>query len=59
MSLRFMMRRRGKQGQKHYTVFLATLTPEAKAAYQPTLNEEHSAWQWFPLEVSFSHTEVC
>jgi hypothetical protein len=43
--------RRGKQDQKHYTVFLAAMTPEAKAAYKPKLNEEHSAWQWFPLEV--------
>ena len=43
--------RRGKQDRKHYTVYLAAVTPEAKAAYKPKLNEEHSAWQWFPLKV--------
>ena len=35
--------------EKHYTVFLARLTPKAKAAWRPQLNEEHSAWRWMPL----------
>ena len=35
--------------QKHYTVFVGCLTAEAKAAWRPQLNEEHSAWRWFPL----------
>lgn len=28
---------------------MAQLKPEDKAAWQPQLNEEHSAWRWFKL----------
>lgn len=35
--------------QKHYTVFIARINPTDKASWQPRLNEEHSAWRWFPL----------
>lgn len=41
---------RGKQRQKHYTVFLAEVTPDTKSVWQPTLNPEHTAWEWVPLE---------
>ena len=40
---------RGKRGQKHYTVFVATVPPAARAAFTPVLNDEHSAWRWVPL----------
>jgi hypothetical protein len=51
--------RRGKHDQKHYTVYLAAVTPEAKAAYKPKLNEEHSAWQWIPLKVRHALCRCC
>ncbi|KAI3435953.1 hypothetical protein D9Q98_002011 [Chlorella vulgaris] len=38
--------RRGKRGQKHYTVFVGRVRPEDRAAWVPQLNEEHSAWRW-------------
>jgi len=44
-----ILTRRGKRQQKHFTVFLARLTPEERASYAPTLNEEHSQWRWFAL----------
>lgn len=30
-------------------MFVCRLTPEDRAAWRPQLNEEHSAWRWFPL----------
>lgn len=30
-------------------MFVAKLEPQAKAAWRPNLNEEHSAWRWFRL----------
>ena len=42
--------RRGKNDQKHYTVFICSLAPKDKAAFEPQLNHEHSKWRWFPLE---------
>lgn len=52
-------RRRGK-GTKVYTVFIAQLMPEQRAAYTPVLNHEHSEWRWFPLETlhSLHHDEL-
>lgn len=44
-----VLTKRGKRGQKHYTVFVARLAPEDRASWRPQLNEEHSAWRWFPL----------
>lgn len=40
---------RGKRNQKHYTVFMCEISSEAKAAYIPQLNYEHSTWKWFPM----------
>ncbi len=32
--------------QKHYTVFVASVTPAARQAFQPKLDPtEHSAWR--------------
>lgn len=44
-----ILTRRGDRLQKHYTVFVAGVAPEARAAWQPRLNEEHSAWRWVPV----------
>ena len=41
-------RRRGKKGQKHFTVFVARVPPSVRSSFQPELNEEHTAWRWFP-----------
>lgn len=30
-------------------MFVCRLKPEDRAAWRPELNEEHSAWRWFPL----------
>jgi hypothetical protein len=30
-------------------VFVVGITPEQRAAWQPQLNEEHSAWRWFKV----------
>ena len=30
-------------------MFVARVSPEDRAAWRPQLNEEHSAWRWFPL----------
>lgn len=38
-----------RRQQKRYTVFVARVRPEDRAAWRPQLNEEHSAWRWFPL----------
>jgi len=42
--------RRGKNGKKHYTVFIGRMTAAAKAGFQPQLNKEHSSWKWFQLD---------
>lgn len=39
-------RRRGKRQQKHYTVFVADMDPEAAAAFVPKLNSESREWRW-------------
>lgn len=44
-----LLTRRGKRGQKHYTVLVASITPEVKASWAPRLNYEHTAWEWVPL----------
>jgi 8-oxo-dGTP pyrophosphatase MutT (NUDIX family) len=49
---------RGKRGQKHFTVFAATVAPEARAAWTPTLNEEHTAWEWLPLEAAAAREDL-
>lgn len=45
-----VLTKRGKSLQKHYTVYLCELTPEARAAYEPRLNEEHSKWSWISVD---------
>lgn len=46
-----MFIRRGKNNQKHYTVFVAIVDAATKAAYMPNLNTaEHSQWRWFLLQ---------
>jgi 8-oxo-dGTP pyrophosphatase MutT (NUDIX family) len=40
-----VLTRRGKHGQKHFTVFIAT-TP---TRWEPTLNHEHTEFRWLPL----------
>lgn len=40
---------RGKRGQKHYTVFVAEVSPAVRAAWSPALNREHSSFRWWPL----------
>ena len=37
--------RRGKHQQKHYTVYVASVSEEERAAYVPELNHEHSEWK--------------
>ncbi|KAK9908333.1 hypothetical protein WJX75_006239 [Coccomyxa subellipsoidea] len=40
---------RGKKKQKAYTVFICDITPAAKAAFKPKLNDEHQEARWWPL----------
>ena len=42
--------RRGKRLQKHYTVFLASVSDTDRDSYVPRLNHEHRAWRWFSLQ---------
>jgi len=43
-----ILTKRGKRKQKHYTVFMATVSPLAQQHYYPNLNTaEHSSWKWF------------
>ncbi|GLC33887.1 hypothetical protein PLESTB_000814700 [Pleodorina starrii] len=44
-----VLTRRGKSLQKHYTVFVASIPGAARAAYRPTLNDEHTEWRWLDL----------
>ncbi len=41
------MCRRGKKGNKHYTVFVAAIDEQARATWSPELNEEHHEARWF------------
>lgn len=45
-----ILTKRGKNGKKHYTVFIGRLTTGARRSFQPQLNEEHSQWKWFKLD---------
>lgn len=45
-----ILTKRGKNGKKHYTVFIGRMTAAAKAGFQPQLNKEHSRWKWFQLD---------
>ena len=58
MSLSLRRRSRGKNNEKFYTVFLGIVDAEAKAKYAPLLNEEHSAWKWFPLAEAFKRKDL-
>ncbi len=44
------MGRWGKKGDKAFTAVVAKVDPTARAAYVPTLNKEHSEWQWLALQ---------
>ncbi len=55
--LQSFLTRRGKRLQKHFTVFVAEVSPETKAAWKPTLNEEHTAWEWSPLDTIHSRED--
>ena len=39
--------RRGKKGNKHYTVFVASIDEDARSTWVPQLNEEHHQATWF------------
>jgi hypothetical protein len=54
----FVCCRRGKSDQKHYTVFICTLTAQDKAAFKPQLNHEHSKWIWWPLDKAKSRKDL-
>jgi hypothetical protein len=43
--------RRGKHGQKHYTVFLAEVPEDARERFEPSLSDEHSDWHWFKVSL--------
>eukprot|EP00192_Tetraselmis_astigmatica_P008528 CAMPEP_0117654666 /NCGR_PEP_ID=MMETSP0804-20121206/3867_1 /TAXON_ID=1074897 /ORGANISM="Tetraselmis astigmatica, Strain CCMP880" /LENGTH=661 /DNA_ID=CAMNT_0005460965 /DNA_START=154 /DNA_END=2139 /DNA_ORIENTATION=+ len=48
--------RRGKHKQKFYAVFVACVSSSAKEAYEPDLDlDEHSAWQWVPVQEMLAH----
>lgn len=53
-----VLTKRGKKLQKHYTVYLCEVTPEARAAYEPRLNEEHSKWAWYSTKELRQRTDV-
>ena len=40
--------RRGKRGQKAFAVFVAQVASRDALGYAPRLNEEHSAFRWWP-----------
>ncbi|KAG2496564.1 hypothetical protein HYH03_005386 [Edaphochlamys debaryana] len=44
-----ILTRRGKALQKRYTIFICTIPPPSRAAYQPTLNDEHTDWRWLDV----------
>jgi hypothetical protein len=52
-----VLTKRGKRLQKHYTVFVCKLLGD-RAAYTPTLNEEHSQWTWMPFATLRARTDV-
>lgn len=35
--------------QKHYTVFIAEVSPSTRHSWMPTLNEEHTDFEWVSL----------
>lgn len=53
-----MLTRRGKRLQKHFTVFLAAMAPEVRASWTPTLNDEHTGYEWMPLSVASGRTDL-
>jgi len=41
--------RRGKRGQKHFTLFVCTVTEAQRGEWAPRLDtHEHTEWRWFP-----------
>ena len=50
--------RRGKKLQKHFTVFLAEVTPGVRASWIPELNEEHTAYDWIPIHEACARNDL-
>lgn len=52
--------RRGKRGQKHYTVFVMRLSDQVRSLYRPSLDpHEHSEWRWFRLsDIQLRHASA-
>lgn len=44
-----ILTKRGKQLQKHYTVFVAKVAHQTPEIWQPMLNEEHTEYHWIKL----------
>ena len=42
--------RRGKRGQKHYTVFVCSMTTADRATWELRLNSEHRSSHWFGVQ---------
>ena len=51
-------RRRGKDDEKHYTVFVCSMAAKDKAGWEPQLNHEHFKWRWFPLEKAYTRSDL-
>lgn len=41
-----VLTKRGKNLQKHYTVFICSVPSAVRDSWEPVLNEEHSEWRW-------------
>lgn len=41
-----VLTKRGKDLQKHYTVFVCSVSSDTRDSWEPVLNEEHSEWRW-------------
>jgi len=49
---------RGKRFQKHFTVFVASVTESDRQEYVPTLNKEHTDYRWFPYDTLGEQPEL-
>lgn len=46
-----VLTKRGKRNEKEYTVYVVRMLEEA---WEPVLNEEHTAWEWVALDALLS-----
>lgn len=53
-----VLTKRGKNEQKHYTVFICPIACNARDSWEPTLNEEHSAWRWVKADELRQQTDL-